>query len=376
MKLSVELSGLWNNVRRMGAKPVEMDLDYEWKDVDLELDTLLSSSGIEIDLTSVEAEEGLLNYRGRQVLLYIPDQSYRIDAVLEKPSSGSKFHIAECSKLEEMRASNRFERYKVTNNIEGVFDVFGTNRSKKVVEGKAKLNVCRLCLNKLNYKNAANETVEGRNHIVEDFALDEFFTTYSSMFKYFPKTNVKDAKRGYSKDWDKISRRVRRDAQYCCSHCKVDLKTSKHLLHTHHLNSEKSDNRSENLIPLCADCHRKQPFHEHMQVKHKDISRINQLRREQGLLEIKDWQKVFQYSDPAFHGALLHSQSNGYSVPEVAFETGDLKNGEKVAVELAWPHKKTAMVVDKKMELQGWRLFGLEDATEFFGRDLTSKNKR
>jgi len=367
MKLNVEFEALWSNARKMGAEPVDIDLDYEWDDGSLELDTLLSSTGIEIDLSEISGEEGLLNYKGRQVLLYIPDHGSSVERAISKPDKGNKFHVAECNTLEDMRQRNRFDRYKVTNNIEGVFDVYGTSKHNGFLEGRAALNVCKFCINKLNYKNAANTTVQGRNNIVANFGLDEFFSTYSSIFKYYPKTNVKDAKRGYSNDWDNISRNVRKDAGYHCGHCKVSLNSNKNLLHTHHLNGEKSDNRVENLIPLCADCHRKQPFHQHMHVKHSEVKLINHLRREQGLLVTEDWADVFKFADPACHGVLSHCQKNGYSFPEIAFEAKD-DNGKKLAdVELAWPHKKTAMVLDNTTKIEGWRLFGLEKATEFFG---------
>lgn len=367
MKLTVDFSHLWNNVDRMGADRVDVDLGLDWSDPDIEFDTLLSTSGIDIDITEVEQLEGLLNYRGRQVLLFIPDHSFRLEDVLAKPESGNKFHISDCKKLEEMRARNRFERYKVTNNISGVFDIYGTPKTTQITEGQARLNVCKLCLNKLNYKGAANENVAGRNAIVDKFDLDEFFSTYSSLFKYYPKTNIKDAKKGYSKDWGAISLQVRREANYCCSHCHVSLIDHKKLLHTHHLNGEKGDNSRSNLIPLCADCHRKQPYHEHMHVKHADVRTINHLRREQNLLERNKWDDVYKYADPACHGVLSHCKRNGHSYPEVGYELTDHIGQVVAEFELAWTNRKVGVVLGEISPVEGWTIMGLGEAVEYFG---------
>jgi hypothetical protein len=370
MKLNVDFNDLWKNVNRMGADRVEIDLELSWTDPDIEFDTLLSTAGIEIDLTEVEALDGLLNYRGRQVLLFIPDHSFRLEDILARPETGNKFHIADCNKLEEMRAKNRFERYKVTNNISGVFDIFGTPKTTQITEGKARLNVCKLCLNKLNYKGASNENVQGRNNIVDEFGLDEFFSTYSSLFKYYPKTDIRDVKKGYSKDWDVVSLKVRKDVNYCCSNCNVSLVDHKKLLHTHHLNGEKGDDSPSNLIPLCADCHRKQPFHGHMQVKHEVVKTINHLRREQNLLESNKWEDIYKYADPSCHGVLSHCQKNGYSYPEVGYEVTDDVGQVIAEFELAWTNRKVAVVLGESNPVEGWKIFGLGEAVQYFDRKL------
>jgi hypothetical protein len=369
MKLDVNLGALWENTHKMGAQEVEVDLDYEWANIDLELDVLLSTAGIEIDVSDVETKESLFSYKERQVLFYIPDHSFRIKDALDNPSkNGRKYHVAECKTMADARLDNDAVKYKVSNNIEGIFDIYGSYKNENK-EGRVSLNVCQNCLKKLNYKNAANETYSGLARIVEEFSLSEFFSTYSSLFKYYPKVNAKDAKRGYSKSWKNLSRKIRKEEGYCCSHCKVCLKSNKGLLHTHHINREKSDNDRENLIPLCVDCHRKQPFHGHMQVKHAEMKIINQLRREQGLIVTNSWSSVYKFADPASHGVISHCQKNEFSFPEIGFQPVD-GNGEKIAdVELAWPHKKTALVLDKKIKVKGWRLFGLDDAVQFFGKE-------
>ena len=374
MKLDITFDKLWQNVAAMGAERIAFDLGDVAAGGAIDWGELLGdSSGVDVDISDVVLEEGLLSYNGRQVLLFIPDHSNRkdsIESVLADPSKGNRYHVADCEHLAKMRNQNRYNRYKVTNNIDGDFDIYGSGINKQLIEGKAALNVCQFCLSKLNYKGADNEGFSGRKKIAAEFKLHEFFSNYSSLFKYYPKTRIENAHKGYTTDWDKVSLKVRSASSFCCGHCNVSLIHHKGLLHAHHLNAEKSDNSEENLIPLCADCHRKEPYHDHLQVKHADIQLLNRLRREQGLLEDNDWSKVFKYADPACHGVLLHCQKHGYSAPQVGYEAvNDI--GEVIAeFELAWPIKKTAVVLHAADVVEGWRVFGLNDAIAFFGREL------
>lgn len=370
MELNVDLSRLWGCVHAMGAEKLDFNLGEVWSNDDLELDAELDR-GKDIDLAEVDSVEGLLNYHGRQVLLFIPDHGQRVEKAIDQPSQGNKFHISDCEMLEKMRQRNRFERYKVTNNVSGIFEIFGTSRyTNGVVEGAVALNVCKYCLRKLNFKDADNVSVSARNQIVNEFSLEEFFSTYSSLFRYYPKGHVKDAKKGYADDWKEVSRQFRTKHNYTCSHCDVNLGAHKGLLHVHHMNGEKSDNSDQNLKALCADCHRKEPYHEHMYVKHADVQLINRVRREQGLLKNTVWDDAFQYADPACHGVLLHCKANNYSVPEVGYEVVDSIGQVTAEFELAWVKKKVAVVLDKVDVVEGWRVMGLSEATTFFGRKL------
>ena len=371
MKLDIEFQKLWDNVARMGATRRSIDIGKVWSDEDLTLDTQLRTTGVEIDLADLVIDEGLLSYNERQVLLFIPEHNPRyhpIEDVIAGAVKGNRFHIADCNTLVQMREINRYERYKVINNIAGVFPVYGNSQLGELVEGDAVLSVCQNCLTKLNYKGSKTNS-KSKAEIAKNFNLQEFFTNYSSLFKYYPKTHIRDAKKGYSKDWDQVSLRVRAASNFCCGHCNVSLMSHKGLLHTHHLNGEKSDNSEANLMPLCADCHRKEPFHEHMHVKHADVQLLNRLRREQGLLESTNWTEVFKHADPACHGVLMHSQKNGYSVPQVGYEVIDSRREVVAQFELAWPHKKVAVVLHLIDEaLPGWRVMSLNSAMEFFGK--------
>lgn len=88
----------------------------------------------------------------------------------------------------------------------------------------------------------------------------------------------------YTPDWSSISRQYREKQHYKCQDCGVDLSNEQHLLHTHHKNRDKGDNRKKNLIALCASCHKKQPYHgQRLLVADSESKKIDQLREQQGL---------------------------------------------------------------------------------------------
>lgn len=133
---------------------------------------------------------------------------------------------------------------------------------------------------------------------------------------------------------------------YCCEACGVDLTAHKKLLQAHHKNGVKSDNSTENLRALCVDCHRKQPLHDRMFVTHADMQLLNQLRREQNIIKSpSNYQQAFCFSDPSMHGVLYRCQENNYLVPEVGYMLKDANEVIRARLELAWPHKKSAVAI-------------------------------
>lgn len=368
MRIDINLDALWSSVRQMGAESASVDLNVDWGP-EIEFDKELSSTGVEISLKDLVSEQGLLSVKGRQVLLFIPDHNYRVEDALADGSWGNKFHIAHCSKLDEMKRRSRFERYHVTNNLSGEFEIFGYDRARQPIKGVTRLNVCKLCLNHLNYKKAANGTAANRDSIVRSFDIGEFFATYSSLFKYLPKSK-REQTQGYTSDWKEVSAQVRQAANYTCRKCQVNLSSEKQLLHVHHKNGVKSDNSGSNLEPLCADCHRKEDFHDHMFIPHSDTQLINRLRREQGLMinDNHSWDAVFKYADPAIHGLLDHARNKNYMPPEIGYDIID-ENGQSLAtLEMAWPGTRYGICIDKPPTALGWVLHNIEEAMDYLSR--------
>jgi hypothetical protein len=360
MKLVVDLSALWASVKQMGAEATDYVLNVRESGA-LQLDKDLSSSGgIDIALEDIDTDDGVLSYQGRQVLLFIPDQGRNIEEVLTNPIKGRRFHVADCQKLNEMKQQNRFERYKATNNLQGMFQVYGTSHiNGQSVEGEAALKVCMLCLKFLNYK-GYKSNARASKQIHSSFDIAQFLSHYSTIFSAMPERANFIEKGGYADNWAEVSAAYRQSKAYCCEQCSVDLSSNKQLLHAHHINGNKQDNRDQNLMALCIDCHRKQPMHDYMRVKHSDMTLINKLRREQSLLNNEDWISALAMADTSIHGGLLYYQKQGYKAPVVGYELVNDLGAVVAELEAAWPethfgiavsHKAKEAITDKKWQV-------------------------
>ncbi len=263
-----------------------------------------------------------------------------------------------------MRQRGKFERYIATNNTSGVFRIVGKDMSgHEELVFDVPLMVCINCLKRINYKNYRHAS-HARVEIWKPFLIADFFNNYSTSFKRLPSTLGRvGVSPSYSSDWPEVSASIRRAAGFCCDQCRVNLSTHPSALHVHHVNGVKNDNRRENLRPLCADCHRKQPMHDHMFVSAKDMAMITKLRREQGILA-KAMTEVYHLADLSVHGVIGHAEANGWEMPEVGFEIAD-HSGQVVAeLELAWPSRRVGVYLHEKPPVPGWTL---QNPAEFLG---------
>jgi hypothetical protein len=371
MRLDVDFSLLFNAVQKMGAEDREFEIDLDIKEIE-SIDIKLLE-GLEIQLVDINSENGLLSYEGRQILLFIPEQ-YDIGKVLGG-ANGTRFHVADCMTLDDMKSKGRFNRYIVTNDLTGDFSVYGKDRqTRQNMEGLARLNVCKNCLKYLNYQGYSH----GGNgyQVFKSFKIAEFFDTYSSYFEKTPSGVAEKANQGYTSDWAEVSKNVKKQANYQCTKCRVNVSPHKRLMHAHHKNGVKADNSLLNLTPLCADCHRKEPNHSHMFVHHSDSVLINQLRKEQGLLNSYNWSNVYELADPALHGVLKIFEVANTSVPNVGVEVKNQKGAVVAKVDIAWDRKKVGIAISNDdladAGNEGWVVWSMQDcllrSSEFIGK--------
>ncbi|MDI9844516.1 hypothetical protein QM435_05035 [Legionella pneumophila] len=260
-----EFSAL-NNLRHM----MEAELIKEFKFdtgislLDEDFIKRLGDDGVEIDsLDEIDfRSDATLGFRGQRVLIYIRDVSaYRHEISLPK------FHVSTCKTLVDMWQRKRSERYVLYQRENGIFQI-NLMRDGKVDVRQEKLNVCRNCLDNLNWNNYSENKLI-RNKIVDEFSISQFFEKFpKSLLSVTPSHTADTAPlNDYSTNWTHISKEAKRKAGYKCqnSNCQIDLAGAySQYLHVHHLDGQKNNNRKQNLKVLCVKCHADEPNHGHM----------------------------------------------------------------------------------------------------------------
>jgi len=272
-----KFGNLQNIIASLGADPV-----------DVELNKVLLGDGIDVDPNQVVVGETGLFYldpRGvvTRVLLYIVnknigwhkgDKGKNIrNMVALKDFDNSdlvvachKYHILNCSTLEQAHIHGWKDKYKAAKRLDGTFFYRFLDHQTVLQEVRNQpLDVCGNCLRLLNQ-------MTDNQYIKKGFVPDNFFSlSLEGLNKGVevnpdcpPPPNI------YAPDWQDISVKYRKMKGYQCEgencpHRDLSAKNLRQYLHCHHVDREKQHNTFFNLKSLCVYCHSKQPQHGHMQ---------------------------------------------------------------------------------------------------------------
>jgi len=212
----------------------------------------------------VTLSDQTLAYKGRRVLVYIRDQFLKEDG----SPKGYRFHLAECSTLQQMRKNNRAGRYVATNRRDGMFIVneFSSKHQLENSEVEREIRVCMNCLRTLDWKRYQGQP-QKRNSIWNEFRIEHFFEEFRNQVSPLPATNEYNAPLNvYPPHWGEISSKYKTRVDWTCERCRVYLSQEnfREYLHVHHKDGLKSNGRPQNLQALCVECHSQEPHHEQL----------------------------------------------------------------------------------------------------------------
>lgn len=269
MKLiNFESWAVFNNLRdNMGAELVDAhDGGFEWEKLDLKLRT--EGLDVSVDEIDINDLDGTFSYKGRKVVIHIRD--FKLNPKYDQ-ANFPKFHVSNCKTIQNMKKNGRFEaRYVVSTRNDGfyllnIFDIITSDLLEKMVERE--LDVCKHCLDHVNF-NGYNDNRAIRKDIFNNFHIDDYFKQYGSTTVSTPPHTDKSAPLNcYTDEWDKISNDYRSGLNWRCEECRLDLSSNKGLLHVHHIDGVKGNNKISNFKALCFACHAEQPGRGHESLK-------------------------------------------------------------------------------------------------------------
>ena len=274
-----------NSLReKMGAELNKNWVSRSWKNIDdSKLAELLRTGEVEVEVDEISTKDGVFEYEGQKVVVYIRDQSAAFYEKLKLSGRGYKFHLTKCDTITKQIQNKRISRYVVSLRTDGQFKINLIGDDIIVEEGLIEpLKVCKNCLKKISYKKYTSHPKRIQTGIYEEFNLDEYFAQYK--VPKLNKGNFRNANNAplnvYSKDFKITSKEARNKKNYKCDQCEIDMSKKEHhkFCHAHHIDGDKSNNSHLNLQVLCIECHASQPMHSHVKNNpdyHEFISRTD-----------------------------------------------------------------------------------------------------
>jgi hypothetical protein len=248
-------------LKEMGADLKRIETPNLWEGIDdSKLAELLKTGEVEIDLNEIKIRDGVFEYKGRKVIVYIRDQYSKYH------SRGYKFHLRKCNTISIAFQNRRNSRYVVSLRTDGQFKINLLDNNvivkKDLIEP---LKVCKNCLKQINYQNYTAHPNRIKQEIYEGFQLEEYFAMFrdtelnTGLFR-----NANNAPLNvYNKNFNLKSKTIRKQRNYECNDCGINMSKQEHrkFAHVHHRDGDKSNDNSNNLEVLCIECHSNQAGH-------------------------------------------------------------------------------------------------------------------
>lgn len=238
---------------------------------------------IKRDLTQ-EERAGNIEFKDDGIYLTSDGQEYKGYMYIKQPFIVNfgyrfpKFHITNCEVIQEQKMKGKFSNRYYWHNS-NVVDLTDTQTGE--LFSQVSLELCSKC----KFQTGAFEysDTQGFFGLLDKQEQDEITQEYQVDI------------RGYTLDWEQISREFRKEKEYTCENCgiRMEVVSDRRFIHVHHKNGNKLINKRTNLECLCILCH-----------AYKDELHERNFGKRSQQAEIKSF--VSKYRDK------LNSLNNGY----------------------------------------------------------------
>lgn len=249
---------------KMGASLKKMNSSNQWDSLDeSKLDELLRTGEVEIEIDEIETVDGVFEFKGQKVVVYIRDQ------YAQYYGNGYKYHLTTCNTISKAFHQKRNSRYVISLRTDGMFKINLMQEDVIVKENiTSPLNVCKNCLESINFEGYSISSKILKNKIYQDFNLSKYFDLFrvNSLNKSLFDDEEKAPINTYNQDFSIKSRELKEKEGYRCKECGINMSRveNRKFSHVHHVDANKSNDHQSNLKVLCIECHSNKPGHERM----------------------------------------------------------------------------------------------------------------
>jgi 5-methylcytosine-specific restriction endonuclease McrA len=223
---------------------------------------IFEEAGLNSDLSDIfHLDDGLITLLKdgtvRKTIVYISEiKRWTLNTYGNYP----KFHIFNCRTLVQMKNGGKIERYKKTSRADGKFLIVISGERDSDAK-YVRLEICGNCLYQYNMR--FNTRYTKATFDIKSF-IDRSISINYHLNGLFFQDDLETVPQFYATNWRQISNELKKKRNYTCQKCGVQLKKAKQYLHTHHIDSNPSNNIIGNLKVLCIECHSNEFNHGHI----------------------------------------------------------------------------------------------------------------